>query len=399
MPNGLIHRSRLYLTPYHLLLLSTIIYFSPYLVGSFEYLSPYGGRLQYFYSNEVGPVAFFIIALLAALAFGVPREAIFIAEKHQQKYESGVILTSLLVLFVYVIIDGNIFVLNKSEMLEGTNRAHLAFYQVSSIAFIYATLAGYKKNRWLTGMAIISLMLIMYAGHRSALLVAILGASYIYFRANPMTKKVLATAIIAPLIFLLLSLYKSIYAAVKSGSWDLVAFRLSSENLLTSLTVGMEQFVTFAHLDFLVSSGYSLDCSNAWLIPMTVIPFMDDILANYANIAQCDYNAQVQPVFFSAYSGGVAANIWAEAYGHLGILGIPILITVLSMFFSIIESIIKKVNSPLMVSGLIVGLINMSFYIQRKEILSAFISAKRAVYIALILFIIVWAMQRLESRR
>lgn len=392
-------KSRLFLTPHLLLLVSTLLYFFPYFVGSFEFITPTGQRFQQNYSQEVGLVVFFVLSMLAAIALGIERRSIEIGGRTPRKSESLFLLLALLSLLAYVIVEGNIFSLSKSEMLEGTNRIHLAFYQVSALSFVYCILTGYNKNTLLFVLSVLCLLLILYAGHRSALLIAAVSAAYIYFRSTPITRRFLTLCIVAALAFFFLSTYKSVYIAIKSGDWDLVVTRLSFENIAASMLVGMEQFLTFAHLDFVVSSGFRLACSNFWIIPFTVVPFMDDILGPILNLRNCDYNAQIQPIFFSGYSGGVAANVWAEFFGLFGYIGLPILIALLSFFFYTLEYFIRRLRSPIMVSSLIIALVNMSFYIQRKELLGGFISAKRAVLIAFIIFFVIWFLRKATSRR
>jgi hypothetical protein len=390
--------SRLFLTPRLLLLASTLIYFSPYFFGSFQHILASGQRVDYEYSAKVGIAVYFILTILFATAFAFPTQRMDFSRVRHSSAEAMVLLMALLSLLVFVVADGTIFALNKSEMLNSTNRFHLSFYQVAMLSFVFCVLSGIRNNKFLFWASLGSLLLILYAGHRSALVIAAVGSCYVIYRSRPISRRDAKLVMGAVVLFLSLAVYKSIYVAVKRGDWGMVVDRLSPENIVASGFVGMEQFWTFAHLDFIITSDFRLSCTNIWAIPFSVIPFMDDILAPFYSFKECSYNAQVQPEFFSGYSGGVAANIWAEFFGYFGYLGFPVLIIILCGFFGGIEFVIRKVRSPLLVSALVVAIVHMSFYIQRNELFGGFISAKRAITIALMLFLVAWFL-RIASQR
>lgn len=391
--------SRLCLTPHLLLLISTLIYFSPFFLQPLEYLWPASTRTTLSYSFAVGFAVFLVLFTILIFTFAVRHRKVDFSISKNYGPEAKALALVMVFLLVYVIIQGNIFIVNKQEMLDETGRLDLIFYQTCSMSIIFCALIGLKREKIILGLSVFGLLLILYAGHRSAIAISILGILYINFRNYPITRKILIFTVVAFVFFIILAVYKSVYQAVKLGNWDAVATRLASGNIVDSAFVGMEQFVTFAHLDFIVSSDFRLACSNAWIIPFSIVPFTDEILSSFFDFNQCDYNSQVQPVFFPEYVGGVAANIWAEFFGYFGYLGLPLIVIILSGFFYIIEYFIRTVKSPILISGFIVALINMSFYIQRKEILGGFISAKRAITVAIIVFVIAWVFKVLSSSR
>lgn len=391
--------SRLCLTPHILLLISTLIYFSPFFLQSLEYLWPASAKTTLSYSFGVGFAVFLVLFMILIFAFAIRHRAVDFSVAPDYGAEAKALTLLMVGLLIYVVLQGNIFIANKQEMLEETGRADLVFYQLSSISIIFCALVGFKRERLILILSICGLLLILYAGHRSAIAISILGILYIRFRNTPITRKFFVFSLVAGLFFVILSVYKSVYQAIKVGNWEIVADRLAAGNFVDSAFIGMEQFVTFAHLDFIITSDFRLSCSNAWMIPFSIIPFTDEILGSFIDFSQCDYNSQVQPVFFPEYVGGVAANIWAEFYGYFGYFGLPIIVLILSGFFYFIESLIRGTRSPILMAGLIVALVNMSFYIQRKEILGGFISAKRAVTIAIIVFVVAWMFRVVTSSR
>jgi len=195
------------------------------------------------------------------------------------------------------------------------------------------------------------------------------------------------------MLFALL-VYKSMYVDVKSGNWSEAAERLRVENLLRSIQAGFEPFLIYMQLDFVVSEDFRLECSNLWNIPVSVLPFSDEIIAALGGDAvACSYHDQVKPAFFSGYSGGVGANVWAEFYSLFGAGGVLILLGVLTAVFSLIEAAMRRIQSPVLLAGLVLALVNFSFYIQRKEFFGAFISAKRGLTITIIVFVLAWMLR------
>lgn len=391
-------RLRVYLTPHVLLLLSTLIYFSPYLFGSFEYLASNGQRYEREYSSDLGVAIAFVLFMLGVCVMLFGKRRVFVEGLGPQRIESQVLSLLICLSGLYVLLSGHASIANKQILLEETSRIDLSFYLFCSLGFVFSALTGFKQNRSLFVLSVIGLLFILYIGHRSSLVIAVIGAAYVTFRDRPIPRIPLKHVALAVLLFFAVAVYKSIYVAVKLGRWDLVAERLSLDNILYSSLAGMEQFTTLAHLDFIITDNFQLACSNAWLMPFSVLPFSDILLSRIWDVSGCSYNAQVQPVFFSGYSGGVAANIWAEFFGYFGYLGFPILISALTLSYTVLEYLMRRVRSPVLVSGLVIALVNFSFYIQRKELFGAFISGKRAFTVALIVFVIAWILRTLNRR-
>lgn len=385
---------RLAVTPTVFLLLSTLLYFSPYVLSSAEWVQ--FGRHSYLaeYTPETGVAALLALACVVVGIMAYPRTPVNFAVRTNSQSEAVVLTCFLALLGLYVFFTPQLFEADKADVLEGTNRFHLIFYTLCPVGLISGYLAGWRTHKISMGVSAAGLLLILYIGHRSPLAITILCLIYISYRNQSIlsVKRTHILAAVGALIFL--ALYKSVYVAIKSGNYVTVADRLLPENLLSSALVGLEQFLTFKHLDYIVTTDFELACSNMWLIPVSVIPFTENVL----DLAECDYNAQVQPLFFPEFSGGVAANIWAEFYGNFGYVGFPLLVMAIILFCFPLERWISKITSPTLKAGLIVGVIQFTFYIQRKEIFGAFISGKRAVIAALFVFGLAWTWRRLSRR-
>jgi len=386
--------SRLCLTPHALLLVSTLLYFSPALFGSCEYKRPDGQLIEHGFSPEVMWLAAGIVVMLLCVTFATRRSVLHLKTAASTDAEALVLGFLLLALGSYVASSGHVSEAEKSVMLENTNRIHLAFYVLCSVGVLFCVIAGIRRHCIVFIMSLIGLLFVMYLGHRSATAIAVVGVAYLRFRNAPVTSRVVKLSLcVAPMLFALL-VYKSMYVDIKSGSWSAASERLRVENLLVSMRAGFEPFLTYMQLDFVVSEDFKLECSNLWKIPVSVLPFSDKIIAVFGgDPVACSYHEQVKPAFFSGYSGGVGANVWAEFYSLFGAGGVLILLGVLTSFFGLIEAAMRRIQSPVLLAGLVLALVNFSFYIQRKELFGAFISAKRGLTITIIVFVLAWMLR------
>ena len=370
--------SRFSLSPQVLLLLSSILYFSPFLIGGSEVIEMDG--LKYFrnYDARTGWVALYCLVCICIWIILLPPRMQTIRTDGPVEVEGLLIKLMLVPLAAYTLATPELFAYAKKESLEATDRVHMLFYNLCIIAFLFSLLAGWRKNLFLLGASIAGLGFILYIGHRSFFAIALIGGAYIFYRNTSLFTIKLRYLLSAFGLLGFLAAYKSVYVALKIGNYGLVSERLSPDNLLTSMAMGLEQFITFKILDFVVTYDYRLACSNLLYLPVTIIPFMDNVF----DTALCSFNRQVQFKFFTGYSGGVAANIWAEFFANFGLLGIPLLVAILCLVATALESVMRRVNSPAAVAGLIVAIVQFTFYIQRNELLTAFTFAKRALFLA-----------------
>jgi hypothetical protein len=374
------------LTPQMLLLVSSLVYFVPFVAGGFQYVD-IGGR-KYDFTYDVGTgyaIALVISCIVAAMLVFVPRRQNFEIENESQG-ESLVIIAMIVIFGGISVANPALFSASKADVLSSTGRFQYIFYNTCIVGVVFGALSGWRKSRLVIVLSCLGLILTLYIGHRSAVAIAILSFLYIRYRNISLLiirKRYIIGGVSA---FFFLAIYKSIYSAVKAGNFELVGQKIQFNQLSDSTLVGLEQFVTLAHLDLIVKYDYTLPCSNLWLVPLSFIPFSDSVFGKDG----CTYNEQVQPLLFPGYSGGVAANIWAEFYANFGYAGFPLLVLILSLTCVAIEAVIRNVRSAALKAGLIVAIVHLTFYIQRKELLGAFISAKRVILVSLFIFGVVY---------
>ncbi|MBZ9681438.1 MULTISPECIES: hypothetical protein [unclassified Mesorhizobium] len=374
------------LTPQMLLLISSLLYFVPFLAGGFQYVDVGGRKYNFTYDLGTGyAIAVSMVCIAAAMVGFVPRRQSFEIEGDSQG-ESLIIIAMIIIFGGISIANPALFSASKADVLSSTGRFQYIFYNACIIGVVFGALAGWRKSKLVMALSCLGLILTLYIGHRSSVAITILSLLYLRYRNVPLMMIRKRYVIGGFSAFFFLAVYKSVYSAVKAGNFELVGQKIKFDQLSDSTLVGLEQFVTLAHLDLIVKYNYTLPCSNLWLVPLSFIPFSDAVFGKDG----CTYNEQVQPLLFPGYSGGVAANIWAEFYANFGYAGFPLLVIILSLVCVAIEAIIRNVRSATLKSGLIVAIIHLTFYIQRKELLGAFISAKRVILVSLFIFGLVY---------
>lgn len=386
-------KSRFYLTPAFLLLVSTALYFTPALFGGFEMTWSSGASISTIFSRKTVAISALILIALIIIVFAWPRHEIQYKVFEREQLESHILLMVITILMLYTLRTPALFSPSKFEVLAATDRLHFLFYNACMVGFLFCKITNWKKNKSLMLTSTLGLLLAMYIGHRSYLAISIVGLIYLSFRSKSVlsTKKSHFFLLIAILFFLML--YKPIYSAIKDGNIELILYRISPENILVSLAIGSEQFITYSILDQVMNIDFQLRCSNLWFTPFTLIPFTDSLI----DLKDCTFNNQFQSAFFSDFSGGIAANIWAEFIANFGIAGIPIFIISSLTLCSAIERLSTTTRSAALISGLIIMIIQLTFYIQRNEFLSGFLLGKRAVMAALVVFIVALVIQKSQA--
>ncbi len=386
-------KSRFYLTPAFLLLISTALYFTPALFGGFEMTWSSGASISTVFSRETITISALILTTLAIVAFAWPRHEIRYKTFEREQIESRILLAVVILLMLYTLRTPALFSPTKSEVLAATDRLHFLFYNSCMVGFLFCQLTNWKKHKPLMLTSTLGLLLAVYIGHRSYLAISIAGLIYLSFRSKSVLSIKKSHFFMMIVILLSLMLYKPIYSAIKDGNLELILYRISPENILISLAIGSEQFITYSILDQVVNIDFQLRCSNLWFTPFTIIPFTDSLI----DLKDCTFNNQFQSAFFSDFSGGIAANIWAEFIANFGIAGIPIFIISSLALCSAIEKLSTATRSAALISGLIIMIIQLTFYVQRNEFLSGFLLGKRAVIAALVVFLIALIIQKSQA--
>lgn len=356
------------------------MYFLPAFFGEGE-VEEHGHLITLPFQPETAWIAIFaLVCIVVAILFSQPKEVPFNVLPSAQ-IEANILLALMAPLAAYTIATPTMFSVAKQDVLNGTDRLHSMFFMINALAFLFCMLTQWTKYYYLLIASLAGLGLTMYIGHRSLLAFSILGAGYIYARNLPLSTIKTKYYIGGFFALFSLSLYKSFYIAIKMGNYDQVSENLELDKVLESALVGAEPVIICRILDYVIFFNYKMECTNMSVMPLSLVPFLENILET----DKCSFNTQMQPAIMSGYGGGVAANIWAEFYAMFGLAGIPILVVVLALIAAGIEALIRRIRSPVVIAGLVLAIIQFSFYIQRNELLMAITLAKRAVLVAIII--------------
>ena len=374
-----------------ILLLSTLLYFYPALTGGVLLKSIFTNGYYQVFSQETYLVVAYILFLLFLFVY-ISRNKVVRIDKSKLSFGGAIAFSFLwLPLLVYVLSTPSLFSANKHEVLEATNRFHLVFIFSSVIAIIVGASTFGPSSRFVFVLGAIGVLLFVYIGHRSYIAFSILGVIYVTFRNKSLSKIKVRYLFMIALSYLALVLYKNFYIAIKYGDIRMISDIFFRREAADMITTGSEQFLIFSQLDMVIRHNYSLECSNLLVTPFTIIPFTNELI----DAVKCSFNSQIQPRFYSHFSGGVAANIWAEFYANFGLLGPPVFIILALILVSALEFLLSKSRDPFLNAGIIVAIIQLLFYTQRNEFLTSFSFAKRAIIIGAILMIASFAFRAL----
>lgn len=397
MASGLSGRMRapaFSLTPAVLLLLSTCLYMSPALWDGANMVLGVKAVAYVPYGMEARLLAVLIVGmtLVAACIRWAPLN---LDATYGTSFEHAVLAVAFGALLAYTLATPELFVANKALSLEATNRFHSAFYNLSILMALYRSIDKRAPN-WLGILGCGGLVLAVFIGHRSYLAIALVGLIYIALRNRSIFSLKWQWYAGGTLALILLAIYKSIYLAIKRMDIDYVIAALSPDRIGRSMQIGMEQFLTFRIFDQIVQTDFALNCTNLKYFPLFFVPFTDSLV----DYGQCSSNAQFQPLLFGHYTGGVASNIWAEFYATFGGIGGLILVPIVLIGLALgAEWMLRRVTSPLLAAGIIVAIVQLTFYVQRNDLITAFSFAKRSALLALALFLIAWTCSFLLGRR
>lgn len=367
-----------------ILLLSTLLYFYPALSGGVLLYSISRNGYYQIFARDTYFVVIFIISLLLVISVVFRNKPVMLTKSKLPLGSAAAFAFLWFPLLIYVFATSALFSPDKHEVLAATNRFHLIFIYTSVIGVIAGVSTFGKSSRFVMSLGVIGVFLFVYIGHRAYLAFAILGVVYYYFRNKSLARIRIKYLFAIFISYFFMVFYKNIYVAIKYGDFQRVVDILSRRETADLITTGSEQFTIFSQLDMVIRHNYSLECSNFFITPFTIIPFTNE----FFDITECSFNAQVQPTFYAEYAGGVAANIWAEFYANFGIFGFLIFIACSLGLTKVFEYVLSKSHEPFLNASIIVAIIQMLFYTQRNEFLTSFTLAKRSIIIGVILMVI-----------
>lgn len=381
------------LTPAVLLLLSTVLYMSPALWGEGPMVLGYKTFVMVPYGTEARWLAAAIVLGLLMVA-AIRWKPLDLSHMKVIPYERYLLVGVFSLLFLYTLSTPELFQGNKNITLEATNRFHSAFYNICILMII-----GYALDRSIgilvPILGVSGLLIAIFIGHRSYTAVTLIGLGFVLFRNRSLLTIKLRWYIAAAAALILLALYKSIYVALKIGDYGYAMAALAPSRIGQSLQLGMEQVLIFRIFDVITAHNVQAACTNLIYFPLFIVPFTDKLV----DYQVCSTNSLVQTAYFAHYTGGVASNIWAEFFTVFGVFGFIFVPVVLLLLARVLECMLRRITSPILGAGLVIAVVQLTFYVQRNDFITAFTFAKRGVLLAAGLYLVAWICSYMSSSR
>jgi oligosaccharide repeat unit polymerase len=364
-----------------LLVAATTIYASPALLG---YGEVYAGRVRLAVPLELETRLVCLLAVVTSLVALIlyPRFQLR-APRSTSASDAATICGAVIVLGIYTLLTRELYSASKAEVLDAINPLHYGFIYASILGFICSIYTSGLRRKMLVGVCGCGLLLALYIGFRSYLMIAAVAVAYVTFRGASILRIKPWMLVTVAAVGAILVAYKSVYQAIKLGLYYRVTDILSLSNLGTVISQGFEPLSTIMILDSVVSSNYRVECSNVFWSLFTLVPFSNKVL----DYESCSFSGGVQNTLFSDADYGVGSSIWAEAIASYGYAGIPLFVILIMLLCASVERIVGLVRSPILHAGAAIFVVQMAFYIQRNDFLQAFTFGRRAAFVAIVLAI------------
>lgn len=301
----------------------------------------------------------------------------------------------MLIMGVYVILRYNLLSstsFNKTAILENTTFIVTYYKNVSLFLFLYIFINEKNKFSWITyATTLFSVLVTFLLGHRSYIVIGVLGISFNYIIKKLLKEKNLLAfllrnkKVIVLGLGLVLTVYsvKGIFNPLITGQYELVKERLSDPSFYLDSFRISESNSIFSYIDRIVSYDYRINQSTYIIIPSYFIPFISRYLPSttFGTLLQRD-------LFPNLRAGSLGSTYIGEAYANGGYFMVIAIIIIVMIFLKIIFSLYKNVNSNYLKTFLLLCGIEFSFYIHRNGLGTVILRIRVYLYIMILLLVL-----------
>jgi hypothetical protein len=167
-------------------------------------------------------------------------------------------------------------------------------------------------------------------------------------------------------------LYKKIYQYVKYGRWETLMVLFSQSDIYIQAITDSEPFYTQTILNEVISRDFHVGLTYFFKNIASQLFLISSLLETR------DFNQTFQPVLFSYWKAGLAANIWAEVWSAGGWLFLFIFTTILMVFLGFC-SYWSRTSNPILKGGLALLCSYWTFYVNRNDIFNQLSYTKQIV--------------------
>ena len=272
---------------------------------------------------------------------------------------------------------------DKHEVLDNVNRFFLLFASCSQVGVVAFAI----QRKWhFLGIAGVAMLFLLYAGFRGEFAISIIAiATYIAHRHRVFIFLKLRYLIPALLSFALLLAYKPFLTAYRIGNWQVLNQLQMSDNLVDTLTLQFEPFLTQAVLNEVLVRNFEVATSSLYFALVALVPF----LAPTLGLRPEDVAFNFQDYLFPNLPYGVTASPQTQMIASAGYVGLFFYIFVFNVLLVLCSRKLNARSPYWRLFFLTVGAF-LAFYIQRNDLANSFTIINRIGLAILVCWIGNW---------
>jgi len=281
---------------------------------------------------------------------------------------------------------------DKHEVLDNVNRFFLLFASCTQVGVIaFAT----QRKWFFLAIAGVAMFFLLYAGFRGEFAIsAIAIATYIAHRFRVTIFLRIRFLIPALLAFALLLAYKPFLTAYRIGNWQVLNQLQMSDNLIDTLILQFEPFLTQAVLNEVIIRHFEVAISSLYVALVAIVPF----LAPALGLAPEDVAFNFQDYLFPNLPYGITASPQTQMLAAAGYLGLIFFLFALNVLLVFCSLRLKSDSPYWRLFFLTVGAF-LAFYIQRNDLANSFTIINRIGLAILICWVGNWFFVAGSTRR
>ena len=389
------------------LVFSTVLYYFPMILGRVRLSQNLDATIDISSSAYVCvavflTLVFLFLAITDKYKLGINGKILFKEERSGiSAYEDTFSNYAVLMLeFVGVALMAYTFIMyggfsgqfNKMAMLAESNRFTEYFKYIALYSFVYAFINKGKKIFFIRIMSIILISYTFFLGHRSFMVLGIIGI-FLFKLGNGKKTKLsyfikkhklaFLTIILGALFFLFI---KGVFAALMSGQYELVKSRLTDPDYYINALLTSESNSISSNLNFVCTSEMTYNLADYIVGFVLLIPVLGDMISSTTGYVSFEMALNQQFNTRLSEGVGLASTFLGESYAIGGILAEVIISILILAFVLWLQNKLYFTKNNLTATYISIVLPYFTFYIHRNSLIFLLITARAYLYIWLLVF-------------
>lgn len=254
---------------------------------------------------------------------------------------------------------------DKNEVLDSVNRFFLLFASCSQVGLIAFAL----QRKWLLLLfPTLGMLFLLYAGFRGEFAISVIAIGaylahrfgiFVFLRPKNLVLGLVALAILLG--------YKPFLTAYRIGNWQVLSQLQMSDNLVETLTLQFEPFLTQAVLNEALLRHFEVPASSIYFSFVALVPFLGPAIGMRPE----DVAFNFQDYLFPNISYGITAGPQTQLLAAMGFGGLAGFIIALNLLLVASSKALASPHVQIRLFALAVGAF-LAFYIQRNDLANSF---------------------------